>query len=353
MKAVVLNKVNEVMLKDVEVRKPENDEALVKIDVAGLCGTDVHMWAGTNFEGVFPFIPGHEWVGHVVEVGGKVKTLKIGDRVMGDNYIGCGVCEVCRNGGGPHFCPNKETYGYAPETPGGLAEYHWSPEERLYKIPDSISDELGVLIETVSVAYHAIWSRLGGAGPHDRIGIFGLGPIGLIATGISLLSGAQVIAIEPSPQRAKMAEEVLGIKTIIDPSKSDPVKEIMDLTSGRLFTKIIECSGSVEAIAMTVDAIAVNGKIALTGHSLGTKVSIELGKIIWTHATIIGSCGAPYFMLKTIDFLSRGLIDFTKIITHRFPLDKAVEAFKLGLEGTAGKILIYPDPAKIPSTKRK
>ena len=349
MKAVIIEKVKEITIKDVEVKRPKGDEVLIKIDVAGLCGTDVHMWDGSNFEGTFPFIPGHEWVGHIIEVGDKVKSLKVGDRVIGDNYIGCGVCNVCRNGSGPHFCPNKKAYGYTPEAPGGMAEFHWSPEERIYKIPDIIDDDTAVLIEPISVPYNAIWNRLGGLAPHDRIAIIGAGPIGLLSIGISSISGAQIIVLEPSSERRKIAKELFNVENIIDPSNGNPVEEVMKLTDGLGVTKIIECSGSISGISLTVDIIAVDGKIALTGHSLGTKIPIELGKIIWTQAAILGSCGAPYYIQKTIDFLSRGLVDFKKIITHRFPIEESLKAFQLGLEGKAGKILIYPDSKKMPS----
>ena len=349
MKSVILKDLKNISIEEVEVKKPKNAEVLIKIDVAGLCGTDIHMWDGTNFEGTFPFIPGHEWVGHVVEVGESIKNLKVGDRVIGDNYIGCGVCNVCRNGNGPHFCPNKKAFGYTPEFPGGMAEYHWSPEERIYKIPDGIDDDTAVLTEAISVSYNAIWNRLGGLAPHDRVVIIGLGPIGLLSLAISSISGAQVIVIELSHERIKIARELYGADLVINPSMEDPVKRVMELTNGLGATKIVECSGSISGIALTVDIVAVSGKIALTGHSLGTKVPIEIGKTIWTEATILGSCGAPYFMQNTIDFLSRMLVDFKKIITHRFPIENALVAFKLGLEGKAGKILIYPDSAKIVS----
>lgn len=348
MKAVVLKGVNNLVVEEVEVRKPVGDEVLVKIDVAGVCGTDVHMWVGTNNEGTFPFIPGHEWSGRVVEVGKEVKTLSLGDRVTGDVFISCRKCAICRDGGVPHFCKYHQAYGFTPGEPGGMAEYHWSPEERLYKIPGNVSDELGALVESVSVAYHAIWGRSGGIGPHDRVAIIGAGPIGLFATAISLITGAQVMVVEPQAHRIKMAKE-MGAKIIIDPSKEDPVKVIMDLTNGLGVTRIIECSGSSVGIAMTVDIVSVDGKIVLTGQSIGTKVPIEIGKTIWKHATILGSCGAPYFFPNAITFLSKGLFNFEKIITHRFPIDRAQEAFELGNKGTAGKILIYPDASKMPS----
>jgi len=142
--------------------------------------------------------------------------------------------------------------------------------------------------------------------------------------------------------------KTMGADQVVDPSKGDPVKKIMELTEGLGVTRIIECSGSTEGIAMTVDIISVNGVIVLTGQSIGTKIPIEIGKTIWKHANIIGSCGAPSFFQQTIDFMAKNLVDFKKIITHRFALEDALEAFKLGDKASAGKILIYPDPSKIP-----
>ena len=151
-----------------------------------------------------------------------------------------------------------------------------------------MDDESGALIEVVSVPYHAIWARSEGIGPHDWVAIIGAGPVGQIAIAITKVSGAQIIVVEPEPNRAGMAK-TMGADIVIDPSKGDPVKKIMDLTGGLGVTRIIECSGSTGGIAMTVDIIAVNGVIVLTGQSIGTKIPIEIGKTIWKHAKIIGS----------------------------------------------------------------
>ena len=101
---------------------------------------------------------------------------------------------------------------------------------------------------------------------------------------------------------------------------------------------------------MTVDVIGVDGRIVLTGQSVGTKIPAELGKLIWKHASIVGSCGSQSWFRKTLSFMSRGLIDFEKAITHRFALDAAAEAFRLGNEATgSGKIMLYPDSSRVAS----
>lgn len=348
MKAAILHGVNDLRVEDIpEPGKPSDDEVLIEISVCGLCGTDVHMWAGTNNEGTFPFIPGHEWAGKIIETGKKVKHLKIGDRVTGEPFIGCKCCDVCHNGYGPAFCPDHRYYGFTETTPGGLAEYHLSPAERIHKIPDNVSDEVGALTEAISVAYHSVWGIGGGTAPHDRICIFGAGPIGLFALQTCLTSGADVIMVEPSPYRQKMAESV-GAKIILDPTKENIIERVMELTGGLGATRIIECSGSVEATAMTMDIIAVDGNIVLTGQSIGTKVPMEIGKTIWKHATISGYAGAHFYFPKTLAYMSKGLVDFEKIITHRFTIEDALEAFELGNKGTgSAKIMVYPDKDKM------
>jgi L-iditol 2-dehydrogenase len=340
MKAAVLRGVNDLRLEELPVTQPKAGQVLVKISVAGVCGTDVHMWAGTNFEGTFPFVPGHEWVGRVVEPGPDIRSLQVGDRVTGECFIPCRVCDVCKSGGAPAFCLDHEYYGFQWQANGGMAEYHVSPEERLHKIPGSMSDDEAALVEPVSVAYHAIWGRGGGVAPHDRVGIIGAGPIGLLTAQIAKVAGAQVVVVEPAPYRQKMAKE-MAADLVVDPFVDDWKDAVMDQTSGLGFTRIIECSGSKAGIASTVDLIAPDGNIVLTGQSMGLEIPIELGKTIWKHAKVIGSCGSPGFFPQTITYISRGLVDVTKIVTHRFPLDEVHAAFEMGNKGTeSGKILL-------------
>jgi len=341
-KAVVLRGVNDLRLEDLPDPRPKADEALVKIRLSGVCGTDVHMWEGKNFEGKFPFVPGHEWVGDVVETGAGVTTLKKGDRVTGECFIPCGTCPVCQNGGEPAFCKDHEYYGFAWETAGGMAEYHVSPARRLHKIPPNMSDEEGALVEPVSVAYHSIWGRGGGVAPHDTVAVFGAGPIGLFAIQVAKVAGAKVIAVEPMAERQRMAREIGGADEIVDPSKDGFLARMSDLTDGLGCSLVIECSGSKAGIASTVEVAGVHGRIVLTGQAMGVQIPAELGKMIWKHATIAGACGSPFFFPKTIVYMSRGLVDFKKIVTNTFPLAEARTAFELGKKAESGKIMLRP-----------
>jgi L-iditol 2-dehydrogenase len=231
-------------------------------------------------------------------------------------------------------------YGFMWEAQGGMAEYLATTEIRLHKVPDNMSDDEAAMVEPVSVAYHAVWGRGGGVAPHDRVGIIGLGPIGVFALQAAKASGAFCIAVEPQPYRQKMAKDV-GADAVVDPSKGDGVQQIMDLTDGLGLSLIIECSGSVAGIAATVEEVAVDGRIVLTGQSMGLKIPAELGKIIWKHAHIVGSCGSPRFFPKTIAYMSRHVADINKVVTHHFPLADARKAFDLSLKGTeSGKVML-------------
>jgi L-iditol 2-dehydrogenase len=342
MKAAVLRGVDDLRLEELPDPQPADNEVLIRIRASGVCGTDVHMWEGTNDEGTFPFIPGHEWSGEVVEAGKDIKTLSVGDRVVGEPFINCKVCANCKEGLATHMCTDWEYYGFSWEHPGGMAEYCVSKEERLHKIPDGVSFEEGALVEAVSVSYYGLWGKGGGAAPHDRVVVFGAGPIGLFAMQVCQVSGAPVIVVEPQPHRRQLAQD-LAADVVIDPAAGDVVEQVLDHTDGRGATLILECSGSDSALEATMDVVAKGGRIVLIGHSVGRKVPIEIGRSIWQGATIAGSCDSPFFFAKTLAFMSRQLVDLTKVVTHRFPLADVLEAFELGKRASdSAKILLLP-----------
>jgi L-iditol 2-dehydrogenase len=341
-KAAVLRGVHDLRLETVPDPEPAPNEALIRIKAAGVCGTDVHMWQGTNQEGTFPFIPGHEWSGEVVAAGKAVKSVSTGDRVVAEVPIPCRICANCQDGMEPNMCPDFELYGFSWENPGGMAEYTLAREERLFKIPDNVSYEEAALVEPVSVAYHGVWGSGGGAAPHDRVVVFGAGPIGLFALLSCKASGAPVIIVEPQAFRRSMAQD-LGADVVLDPSDGDLVQQVLDHTGGRGATMVLECSGSDGALAATLDVMGKQGRIVLVGQSAGRKIPIEIGKAIFQRTTLIGSSGSPYFFPKTLTFMSRRLVDLMAVVTHQFSLSDILDAFELGKSGAdCAKILVLP-----------
>ena len=333
MKAAVLHGVGDLRLEEVPEPKPAADEVLVRVRAAGVCGTDLHMWQGTNDEGTFSFIPGHEWMGEVVEVGPKVKSLKVGDRVVGECFLTCHDCPECKEGLDPVMCRHAQIFGFTWDTPGGFAEYHASKPDRLHKVPDNISATDAACIEAVSVAYHGIWGKGGSVGPFDDVVVFGAGPIGLYAMLGCKASGAFVIHVEPQEFRRQLARE-LGADAVFDSNDPDLVQRVVDLTDGNGASLVLECSGDDKALADTIEVVGKQSRIALVGQSVGRRIPVELGMTIWKGTTIWGSCDSPYFFPKTLKYMSRTIssLPFSSVVTHTFPLDKIHEAFELGEE---------------------
>jgi L-iditol 2-dehydrogenase len=341
-RAAVLHGVHDLRLEEVQYPRPAGKEVLIRVKAAGVCGTDVHMWEGSNREGTFPFIPGHEWSGEVVEVGKDVTSVYRGERVVAEVPIPCRICDNCKDGMEPNMCPDKELYGFSWENAGGMAEYTLAREERLFKIPENVSYEEAALVEPVSVAYHGVWEAGHGAAPHDRVVVFGAGPIGLFAMLSCKASGAPVIVVEPQAFRRQMAKD-LGADVVIDPSGGDVAEQVKEHTGGRGATMVLECSGSNGALAATVDVIGQQGRIVLIGQSAGRRIPIEIGKAIFQRTAIVGSSGSPYYFPKTLTFMSRRLVDLMPVVTDRFPLPAILSAFELGLRGAnCAKILVLP-----------
>jgi L-iditol 2-dehydrogenase len=342
LKAAVLRGVHDLRLEELPDPQPADNEVLIRVKAAGVCGTDVHMWEGTNQEGTFPFIPGHEWSGEVAEVGKDVRTFSGGDRVVAEVPIPCRICDNCKDGMEPNMCPDFELYGFSWGNPGGMAEYTLAREERLFRIPDNVSFEEAALVEPVSVAYHGVWGSGGGAAPHDRVVVFGAGPIGLFAMLSCRASGAPVTVVEPEVFRRKMAKE-LGADVVLDPTDGDLIEQVMDHTGGRGATMVLECSGSNGALGTMLDIIGKQGRIVLIGQSAGRRIPIEIGKTIFQRTNIVGSSGSPYFFPKTLTFMSRRLVDLMAVVTHQFPLSDILDAFELGKTGAeCAKILVQP-----------
>lgn len=331
MKAAVLRNVNQMCLEDLPDPTAGEREVVVRVQVCGICATDINMWRGTNDEGTFPFVPGHEWSGEIVEVGPKVGDFVTGDRVVGECSMACQTCRNCRDGLPPEACLNCKLFGFGPDAPGAMAEYHKSPVKRLYKIPENVSYEEASLVEPISVAYNGIWGVAGGVKPHDRVVVIGCGPIGMFAVLICKAAGVPVIAIEPHPDRRQMAKQY-GAQATVDPTAGKLVEEVMDQTGGQGASLIIECSGSDKGRASALDIVTRAGRIVLIGLGPNETVPMDMNKAVFQAVHIIGNDGSAHYFASPLELMSRQLVDFAQVITHRFPLDGIQDALELGAQ---------------------
>jgi len=337
-KALFMKGPKKLELKEIKLsEKIEKDKVLVKVKMAGICGSDIECYLGHSKEGRYdigPYIPGHEWSGQVVEVGDEVKKIKKGDKVVSEVCYPCGVCENCKEGINPCYCPEMRETGFMPGAPGGMAEFLVMEERMLHKLPEEMTFEEGSLVEPFSVSYYGIWGEGGYVDASDSVVVFGAGPIGLFASVVAKVAGAKVITVDPVAFRRSIAKEKIGVDAVIDPHRENVKQAVLDLTEGKGASLVVECSGNDAAISATVEVVRQKGRIRFIGHSIGRKVPIEIGLSIWKGLQLQGTCAAPYFFPKTIRFMARAkkLIDYTKIITHKFPLDKFQDAFNLAVK---------------------
>src|SRR4030043_499320 len=190
MKAVLYRDIQVVKMSDIKRPIITNNEALIKVEYAGICGTDLHIFDGLHPRAKAPLVMGHEISGVIEEMNTEKKDIKIGDRVAINPLISCGYCLPCREGN-PHLCPNLKLVGI--DQNGGFEEYVKIKDDKLYKIPNSLPLDLAALAEPVAVAVHAVRKSKLLVG--DKVVVMGGGPIGQLVALICRINGASSIVL--------------------------------------------------------------------------------------------------------------------------------------------------------------
>jgi len=351
-------------LKGSVVDRPEpefnENQVLLKVGAAGICGTDAHLLqldddGYTKYDGhsKYPIITGHEFSGEVIAVGSKVKRLKVGDLVGIESMHWCGECDACRMGMF-NQCQNLEEPGLTYD--GGFAETAAVHEKYCYKLNDIVdfyggdkdaAFELGAMIEPVGVAYNGLFVRGGGVRPGGHAVVFGMGPIGLAATALLKTSGAaKLICFETTEERQALAKK-LGADYVFNPIKLskeglDAGEMLMDLTDGRGIALFAECAGATNATyPVMAKSLAIAGKTIQIGHTIG-KTSVDLYPYQFNAGMISGSNGqsGQGIYSDVIALMASGRIDMRKMVTSRVPLEEIEEGIKLAGNRVAGKVLV-------------
>jgi L-gulonate 5-dehydrogenase len=259
MKAVNLESPYTIGLRDIPEPNRKAGEALLKIKSAGICGSDIGAYRGTNKLVSYPRIIGHELAGEVVEIDANAKGIKPGDRVIVDPYLYCGTCYPCSIGR-TNCCENLQVLGVHID--GGMAEYITHPDTMLIKAPVALPWELIPLAEPLTIALHAIHRTGLKAGEH--VAINGAGAIGLLIAQCAMAYGAIPILIDMVDERLEFAR-TLGVQHTIQLGKLELLPTLKKITNGRLAEVVVEASGANSAIRSTLDMVSFAGRIALTG----------------------------------------------------------------------------------------
>ena len=259
MKAIKLEKPYEIKEIDMEIPKPKEGEALIKVKSAGICGSDIGAYRGLNNLVTYPRIIGHEIAGEVVSIPENTKGIKAGDRVVVDPYLYCGHCYPCSIGR-TNCCEDLKVLGVHVE--GGMAEYFCHPAEMLVKVPQDMEWKYIPIAEPLTIALHGI--HRAGLKQGEHIAIIGAGTIGLLAALASLSYGAVPILIDIVQERLEAAKK-MGVPYVINSANGNVEEQILQFTNGRKAEVVMEASGANQAILMTLDLVVNAGRIILTG----------------------------------------------------------------------------------------
>jgi len=323
-------------IRDVEEPSPGADDALVRVEAAGVCGTDLHIE-----DGVWPVNPpviaGHEFGGTIIQLGNNVKGWHIGDRVVSMPGF-CGSCEHCLSGD-YNLCDRRKPFGQAVD--GVFAKLAAIPSRLLLKLPDNLTFEEGALIEPFANVVHAMLG-VSHVKPGDTVVVVGPGPIGLLAAQVSKACGARTLVAGLSKDSARLnLAKKLGATTI-DVERQDPVQEIMSLTSGKGADLALEACGTPPGVTLAVNAVRKRGQVTLMGvHS--REVQLDPNQIMRRETILKGSfANTRWDWDRALRIASHGVVDLKPFISGTFKLDEWQKAFDLSREGRAIKALIVP-----------
>ena len=263
MKAIVkTERAPGVAVMQVKDPTPKEHDVLIKVRMAGICGTDLHIyswdeWSANRIKP--PVILGHEFVGDVVEVGSEVTKVKVGEYVSAECHITCGKCYQCKTGES-HICQDVKVLGV--DADGGFAEYVVVPEDQIWKVDPSIPPEIAAILDPIG---NAVYTVLSGDVAGLTLGVVGCGPIGLVSIAVARAAGAtHVVAFDVSDYRLNIAKQV-GADEVINDVKTDPVEAVMEETEGAGLDVVLEMSGHPNGIRTAFKVLRRGGRMSILG----------------------------------------------------------------------------------------
>jgi len=330
-----------IEIKDVPEPKIQENEVLIRVRVAAVCGSDIHLYNWNewceNVHAKNPMIIGHEFCGEVVEVGSLVSLVKAGDLVAGETHIPCGKCMLCRTGK-QHICQSMKIVGV--HTDGAFAEFTKIPEVCAYKLPEHTAPEIGAMYEPFTIAVHGVLrGQVGGL----ATAVFGCGPIGLFAVNVASVCGAYpLFAIDVNEYRLEIAKKMGDAVIPINPKKEDVAEVIKSSTKGYGADVVIELAGSPDATRTGFSSLRKSGRICIIGlHS--QEVSLDfVNNVTYKEAEVYGVTGRVMFDSWYVaeNLIQSGKMRIRDVITHEFSLDETEKAILTAQEGKCGKPII-------------
>ena len=327
-----------IWMQDVDTPKVGHNDVLIKVNRTAICGTDIHIyqwdeWAQHTIP--VPMAVGHEFSGKIVECGSEVRGFEVGDRVSAEGHITCGHCRNCR-AGRRHLC--RSSVGVGVNRPGAFAEYLSVPAFNVFKLPDSITDDMASILDPLGNATHTALS-------FDLVGedvlITGAGPIGIMAAAIARYAGARhVVVTDVNDYRLELADK-MGASVALNVTRESITETMTALGMTEGFDVGMEMSGNPQAFRSMLEAMHHGGKIALLGIP-PEDMAIDWNEVIFKGLIIKGIYGREMFetWYKMASMLQSGL-NIQPIITHHFDIDDYLPAFELMESGQSGKVILH------------
>ena len=350
MKAAYLPGNSTVEMREVPVPAPGHGEVLLRVEASTICGSDIraiyHEHLGKGPEGYQGVIAGHEPAGQIAETGPGCRRFQDGDRVIVYHISGCGICNDCRRGYMISCTSPAYRRAYGWQRDGGMAEYMLAEEKDLIVLPDELTFADGAQVACGFGTVYEGLQKIGISGD-DAVLITGLGPVGLAAGALSRRLGTEkIIGIDAAPERLELAKK-LGLCDVVFPAGEHNVSEVLAATGGKGVEKAVECSANAQARAVAIRATRKWGKIVMIGEG-GTVTFNPSPDIIHDQKTIYGSwVTSTWLMEELVERLVRWELHPEAIITHRFTLEDAGEAYALMASGRCGKVAVCPAMKKV------
>jgi len=350
MRAVVYRGVNDMRVETVPVPKIGPGELLVKVATCGICGTDLKkIHTGSHSA---PRIFGHEMAGVIVEAGEGVTRYEAGERVVVHHHVPCGDCYYCRKQT-PTQCELYKkvgvTAGFEPSG-GGFAEYirvmSWIVEGRgVVRIPDGVPFEQAAFVEPLNTVLKGV--KLLNLAADDTVLVIGQGPIGLMHAALARRTGARVLTSDLYPERHAIAAR-FGLSNPIHAGSENVVERVFAETDRRGADAVILAVGGNALIKTAMDAVRPGGRVMLFAQTQHGEAIFDPGAVCMDEKTLMGSYSSSFEILDEVTDLAfggyRNGFDLTQLISHRFPLEQAVEAIEIASHPKANSMKIMLEP---------
>ncbi len=320
-----------------EIPKINDDEVLIEVKYASICGSDVHAYVWDEWAikelNEFPRVLGHEIGGIIVEKGKNVKNLEIGDFVGVESHFWCNECYNCKNDNF-HICKNMKILGFSVD--GGFAKYLKIPYKNAIQVPDNIPREFVPIMEPMGNAIDTVLSE---NITSKNVLIVGCGPIGLIATAICKVSGAnKIITMDVNEYRLEVSKK-MGADYIINPKKEDVYEKVMEITNNVGVDVVLEFSGNEDGFKSAIKTIVEGGRLSMLGlYSKPFEFDFN-SYFIMKGIRVYGIIGRKIYSTwyKTISLIQK--IDLSPIISHKIKLEDFEKGFEEILNGRAIKVV--------------